>query len=251
MPFYDYEEEPFPAPPAPAPPPPGPGTIGPAGPPITGGPPVVEEPPVGPGGGGGGGAPAPVLPGLPAFNIPGAPVFKPNPFNRPTMETAMNEPGYQFRLQSGSDALERSAAAAGRLRTGGTLSDILEYGQNFGAQEYDRVFNRELANYDRYYRSAHDAYAPEFARWQLGAQGLRDATGARYNAELNNFLQQNAPRPSGPSFNPEDFLGPALPPPPAYPGKGPGIPGYPGGDDPYMDQGFSAGDPWTDPWTGY
>ena len=215
--FYDDYEEPFPAPPAPPPPPAagGPG-LGPAGDIAKGGPPVNEPPVAGPGGGGGGGG-GWALPGLPQFNIPKPPGFNPNAFARPTMEQARNEPGYQFRLNSGTDALERSAAAAGRLRTGGTLSDILEYGQNFGAQEYDRVFNRELQNYDRYYRGEHDKYAPLFAQWQLGAQGLRDAQSQRYNTELSHALQMGAPR-SEPSL--EELLGPPVPPPPAAPPGG-------------------------------
>lgn len=143
--FYD-DEEPAPEPPPYVPPSP-PGNIGPpVGPPATqppGAPPAPPAPFVPPGGGGGG--PGMQPPGYPTFNIPGAPQFNPTPFVRPTLEQAQNEPGYRFRLNSGVDALERSKAAQGSLRTGGTLTDVLDYGQNFAAQEYDRVLTGRWA----------------------------------------------------------------------------------------------------------
>jgi hypothetical protein len=88
-----------------------------------------------PGGGGGGGGGGNGISDRPVFNFPGLPGFTPPQFNRPTVQDAFNEPGYQFRLQSGSDALQRSAAAKGLLRTGGTLKSIDEYGQNFASNE--------------------------------------------------------------------------------------------------------------------
>jgi hypothetical protein len=107
-------------------------------------------------------------------NIPG---FTPPDFTAPTAEQAYAEPGFQFRLKGGTDALERSAAARGALRTGGTLKDILDYGQNFASQEYGNVFNRALSSFDRQYQGAKDKYAPllakamaEFQRqWELYA----------------------------------------------------------------------------------
>ena len=176
-------------------------------------------------GGGGGGYP---LPAYPAFNIPGAPKFMAPVFHRPTMEEAKAEPGYQFRSQAGADALERSAAAAGRLRTGGTLSDLMEYGQNFAAQEYNNVFNRAMGAYGLDYTAAHDAYAPLFAQWQMKAGGEKDAQLARYQADLSHWLQASAPRPE-----------------PDLSGLLPGVPEFPGGDGGSVGS-YSQGYPWPD-----
>jgi hypothetical protein len=87
-------------------------------------------------------------------------------FMSPTLDEAKNEPGYQFRLQSGTDALDRSAAARGTLRTGNTLRDIVEYGQNFGEQAYQTMFDRALSAYQAYYQAERDKYMPQFQDYQ-------------------------------------------------------------------------------------
>ena len=124
------------------------------------------------GGGGGGGAAGPGFPGggnpRPQFNFGSAPTFDPGPgFAAPSSAEAFSDPGYQFRLQSGREALERSAAARGTLRTGGTLRDVIEYGQNFGSNEYGRAFERAASIYDRNYQGRRDAYAPRLAEWSM------------------------------------------------------------------------------------
>src|SRR5262245_59341144 len=55
----------------------------------------------------------------PEYRWPGLPGFVAPTFVRPTMADAELEPGYQFRLGAGRDALERAAAARGVLRSGG------------------------------------------------------------------------------------------------------------------------------------
>lgn len=52
------------------------------------------------------------------------------------------DPGYQFRMQQGADALQRSAAARGGLMNGGTAKALTEYGQNFASNEYQNAYNR-------------------------------------------------------------------------------------------------------------
>ena len=44
-------------------------------------------------------------------------------------------------------ALERSGAARGVTRTGGTLKDIVDYGQRAASQEYGNVYNRMAGLY--------------------------------------------------------------------------------------------------------
>lgn len=52
------------------------------------------------------------------------------------------DPGYQFRLQEGQKALERSAAARGGLFSGRAAKDLTNYGQGAASQEYGNAFNR-------------------------------------------------------------------------------------------------------------
>lgn len=152
------------------------------------------------GGGGGkkGGGPVDVGP---QYNWPGLPGFVAPQFQRPTFEQAMQEPGYEFRLNAGSDALQRSAAARGVLRSGGTLQNLLEYGQKFGAQEYSNVFNRSLQEYDRKYQGAKDTYAPRLAQWQMQAQGELQRALALYG-------NKNRGGGGGGPYIPPDILGP-------------------------------------------
>lgn len=137
--------------------------------------------------GGGGGESGYPGQGGPNIRIPGAPVFNAPTFNRPTMQDAYNEPGYQFRAAAGNQALERSASARGVLRTGGTLKDLVEYGQNFAAQEYGQVFNRALSSYDRQYQGARDAFAPTMANYQARVNAEMARSMADYNRQWDSY----------------------------------------------------------------
>jgi hypothetical protein len=66
----------------------------------------------------------------------------------PSMEALESDPGYQFRLQQGQQALERSLAARGLGQSGAALKAAQEYGQGLAGQTYDNYFNRQsqLAN---------------------------------------------------------------------------------------------------------
>jgi hypothetical protein len=55
------------------------------------------------------------------------------------------DPGYQARLAAGMEAVQKSAAAKGDLLTGGTLKDLTQFGQTFGSNEFQNVFNRNLS----------------------------------------------------------------------------------------------------------
>ena len=75
-------------------------------------------------------------------------------FRPPTAADMMQDPGYQFRLQQGQQALERSAAARGGLLSGGFARGAQEYGQNMASQEYGNVYQRRLGeNQQRYGRA--------------------------------------------------------------------------------------------------
>lgn len=57
-------------------------------------------------------------------------------------------PGYDFRFNEGRNALEGSAAARGKLLSGGTGKSLMEYGQNFGDTFYGTELDRatQLSN---------------------------------------------------------------------------------------------------------
>lgn len=52
------------------------------------------------------------------------------------------DPGYQFRLQQGQEALDNSAAARGSLLSGAQLRATTDYNQNFASNEYSNAYNR-------------------------------------------------------------------------------------------------------------
>lgn len=52
------------------------------------------------------------------------------------------DPGYQFRLDEGTKALERSAAAKGNVLGGSTLRGLTRYSQDYASGEYQNFLNR-------------------------------------------------------------------------------------------------------------
>jgi len=134
-----------------------------------------------PGGGGYGGGWSAL-----SYNFPGAPEFKPTMFAAPSFADAMKEPGYEFRLKGGTQALDRSAAAQGTLRTGGNLKNILEYGQNFAAQEYSNVFNRALQAHGANYTAQRDMFAPRLAEYNNKFRAEQARALAEFQAQFAN-----------------------------------------------------------------
>lgn len=105
----------------------------------------------------------------------GSPVLNLPTFRPPTPEELAANPSYQFRLKSGEDALQRAAAAKGVLRTGGTLKDLMGYGQDFASQEYENAYDRALRQY-----------------------GLEsEAAKAKYGSEWDQYVFANTPRGGG------------------------------------------------------
>jgi hypothetical protein len=95
-----------------------------------------------------------------------APAFNYASFQAPTSVTEQNDPGYQFRLSQGLQALQQSAAGQGQLNTGGTLKGIEDYAQNDASQEFQNVYNRALQGYQTNLGTAEAEYAPKFQSWQ-------------------------------------------------------------------------------------
>lgn len=74
--------------------------------------------------------------------------YQANIGNQPTYENTLanlvNDPGYQFRLQQGQEALENSAAARGNLLSGATLKDLQDYSQGLASQEAASAYARDF-----------------------------------------------------------------------------------------------------------
>lgn len=93
--------------------------------------------------------------GLPAWN---------QQFQAPTGATEQNDPGFQFRLQQGQQALERSAAAKGGLLSGGTAKAEQQFGQDYASNEYGNVYNRALGQYQQSYNEYQQNQANTYNR---------------------------------------------------------------------------------------
>lgn len=56
-----------------------------------------------------------------------------------------NDPGYQFELQRGQDAINAAARATGISASGATLKELLGFGQGLASTKFNEAFNRHQA----------------------------------------------------------------------------------------------------------
>lgn len=63
-----------------------------------------------------------------------------------SMADFQSDPGYQFRMDQGQQALERSAAARGGLMSGSALKDTAKFSQGLASQDYQAAFDRFKSN---------------------------------------------------------------------------------------------------------
>lgn len=64
---------------------------------------------------------------------------------------AEHEPGYQFGMQQGEQALQRQQAAMGRRLSPASLAALMRYNQDYAGTKYGEAFNRSLANRQQQY----------------------------------------------------------------------------------------------------
>ena len=121
------------------------------------------------------------------------PVFKP-----PTPEELAANPSYQFRLQGGREAIDRSAAARGLLRTGGTLRDLAEYGQNFASQEYEGAYDRALRQYDITRQNALDKWKADWEQYVFANTPRGGGGGGRQYEDIPPPPEAPGPPPDEP-----------------------------------------------------
>lgn len=165
---------------------------------------------------GGGGAPGPGI--LDPFNeaftppartpYPNAPTFTPPAFptipkwQAPSVDEALNDPGYQFRLSQGNQGLQNWAAARGTLNDSSTAKSLVDYNQNAGSQEYQNVWNRDFQGYNsdvntQYlepYQAAFQGWntgtvAPGLAEWQTQMGATQHDNDMSYSNYFNKWLQ--------------------------------------------------------------
>lgn len=105
------------------------------------------------------------------------------PYTPTTLAEAESDPGYAFARDQGRKTLENSAAGRGVLRTGGTLKDILEYGNRFAQQNYESVDNRRFRNWGANVDN-------EFRAYDTNYRGEKDAFDATHDAERLTFADQ-------------------------------------------------------------
>lgn len=116
------------------------------------------------------------------------------PFVAPTGVTEQNDPAYQFRLKTGLDALNNSAAARGGLLSGGTLKAAQDFAQNDASNEYGNVYNRALNTYGTNYNQFVNDQTNQFNKLaaisglgQTSAQDLSNA-GLMAGGQVGNTL---------------------------------------------------------------
>jgi hypothetical protein len=118
------------------------------------------------------------------------------------------DPGYQFRLKTGLESLERSAAARGMGLSGAALKGITDYSQNKASDEYQNAFNRYQTNRSNQISplmdftrlgqasAAGSAAAANTTGTNLGntytglGQGIAQAGVAAGNAQASGYLNQ-------------------------------------------------------------
>lgn len=116
------------------------------------------------------------------------------PFN---MSDFYNDPGYQFQLQQGNQAIERSAAARGGLLSGAAGKAIAGYTTNLANTTYGDAYNRYLQTSSQQYNQlAGVAGLGQTSVAQTGAAGTSTANSVANNT-MSGLTQAANARASG------------------------------------------------------
>jgi hypothetical protein len=99
-----------------------------------------------------------------------------NPFTAPTLAQAQQTPGYQFNLQTGTQAINENAAATGNLMSGNTGRALTQFGQGLATTTYQQAYQNALQQY----------------MTNLNAAGQGVNTGLTSTAQLGQFGQATA-----------------------------------------------------------
>lgn len=98
-------------------------------------------------------------------------------------QALLNEPGYQFGLQQGQQALERSLAARGRSVSGAALKAATQFGTDYGTTKLNDAFSRDM-------QSKQQTYSQLYGLTRLGqnSANLTGAAGENYANQAGNNL---------------------------------------------------------------
>ncbi len=93
-----------------------------------------------------------------------------------SMEDFHQDPGYQFQLAQGTQAMDRSAAARGMLNSAGTMEGINAYGQGMANTDYQQALTNFTNNQNqRYNMYAGMAGMGNTANGQMAQVGMNAA----------------------------------------------------------------------------
>ena len=98
----------------------------------------------------------------------------------------VNDPGYQFELEQGMKALERSRSAAGILKSGGTVPAALRYSQGLAATKFNDAFERNMAEYG----ADVGAYESDLQRGLTEFGIKRDARESDWQKQMSEYAQR-------------------------------------------------------------
>ena len=126
--------------------------------------------------------------GVTALGQLGAGTANGGEFNREfTLADFQKDPGYQFRMDEGSKALEHSAAARGGALSGGSLKALDRYSQDYASGEYSNAYNRfNTDKTTRFNRLSSLAGIGQTAATQIANDGTANA------AAVGNYATQAA-----------------------------------------------------------
>lgn len=99
-------------------------------------------------------------------------------FTGPNPAAVASDPYYQFRLQQGNQAIQRSAAARGTLLNGGTLKSLANYSQGLASEEGQNAFNRALESYNANRATAAQNFGENMDTYQGNLAGYNANTSA-------------------------------------------------------------------------
>lgn len=113
------------------------------------------------------------------------------PFVAPTAEEAAQDPGWQFRLEQGQKAIERSQASKLGTFSGAAAKSLADYNQGMASQEYQSVYNRRFGENQQ-------AYLDRIKQFELGQQQGKEVFNQNASiAGLGQTATQNANTEAG------------------------------------------------------
>jgi hypothetical protein len=106
------------------------------------------------------------------------------------LETLRNSPGYQFRMQQGQDALDKSLSARGMVFSGRGLKEAQELGQGLADQTYNDYVNQLLQQQSLGYNAAGNIGDMYQTQGDISANRIMGQNNT-WNSALSGILDNN------------------------------------------------------------